>query len=34
MLDVFLQRVAMVLFTVVWYAVSQERGVLDPGFTS
>lgn len=34
MLDVFLQRVAMVLVTVVWSAVSQEIGVLDPSFTS
>jgi hypothetical protein len=33
-LDIFLPRVAMVLVTVVWSAVSQERGVLDPGFTS
>ena len=34
MLDVFVPRVAIVLVTVVWSAVSQERGVLDPGFTS
>ena len=33
MLDVFLPRVAMALCTVVWYAVNQARGALDPGFT-